>query len=619
MLANLFGSTEQRLRIAAVSGCGVLAVLVGFVAFSPSGLESFIRQGGYHYIGAVFGLFVVYVWRVADARREVWRGWLRRPGRTGLCLIAASLFVLWSDGYKHKILFDEYVLQGTAFQLHAMKEYGAMFRAYEIAGSWVPIDSFMDKRPYFFAFLVSLLHDLAGYRLANIFIVNSALAVAFLPLVYWLSRTVVARGPALLAVGLMASLPLLGQNATGAGMELHNLVMIALTAALGVLYLRAPDNDRAAALVLAAVLLAQSRYESVIYVLPAALVLVLGWFRAGRLVLPWPAIIAPLLLVPYAWHNRVLSATPQLWQLQEGQTRRFSFEYLPGNLTGAWNFFFDVSGNLANSWYLSAFGLVGIFWAVYAGWRWARAHPRAELGSAPVVLLAFGAGAAGNLGVLMFYYWSRLDDVIASRFALPSCLLLAIVAAVFADRAGGRRQPALRWAAAGLVVWLLVGALPAMSRRLYTEKNVLMQEITWEHSVLESRPGPLLFLTNKSTIPFVLWRIPSLINSVGRQRGPQISYHLGQGTFREVIIAQGLRPTTEQGDMGIDPLDFMPPEFELETIGERRFGNRWARLSRLVRIKAPPVSTPPPAAAGTDGDLFKPAPTAEKTSTGPSP
>jgi hypothetical protein len=45
-----------------------------------------------------------------------------------------------------------------------------------------------------------------------------------------------------------------------------------------------------------------------------------------------------------------------------------------------------------------------------------------------MTMLAFGAGIVGNLVLIMFYYWSRLDDTIASRFALPMCLLLALAA-----------------------------------------------------------------------------------------------------------------------------------------------------------------------------------------------
>lgn len=588
-LAKLLPTSAPRIRLGLALAAGALAGVIGFLAFEPRTLESLIRSGGYYYIAAVFALFCHYAIRVARARRAVWTAWLRRPGAVGCALLVAAVFVLWSDAFKHKILFDEYVLQGTAFQMHATKEYGTLVRAYEIAGSWVPIDSFTDKRPYFFTFLVSLLHDLTGYRVQNIFIVNAALVPVLLALVYWLARTLGGRGPALLAVGLLATLPLLGQNATGAGMELHNLTMVALVAALAVLYLRAPDEDRAAALVLGTVLLAQSRYESVIFVFPAAAILVLGWLRAGRLLLPWAVIVAPLLLIPYAWHNRVLSATPLLWQLQAGQTSRFGTEYLAGNLTGAWSFFFSYSGRLANSWFLSAIGGAAVVWLIGRAWRWARTEPRPELPPGTVALAAFGAGIAANFGLLMFYYWSRLDDVIASRFALPACLLLALLAAAMVGRLGRR---AIGWATLGLLVWLLVGALPAMARRLYTEENLVMQEVEWEYAVLTARPARVLLVSNKSTIPFLLWRIPSVLNTVGRQRGAQIRYHLAEGTFGEVIVAQTLRPTSVRGEMGVDPNDLMPPEFHLETIAEKRFGTRWARLSRVVSIE------PGPAAAG---------------------
>jgi len=167
-------------------GSGALAFVVGFIAFTPATMELMIRQGGYYYVAAVFVGFSFYALRLARSRAELWQQWLRAPGWPGLALIGAAVFVLWSDPFKHKVLFDEYVLQGTAFQMHAAKEYGTLVRAYEIAGSWVAIDSFADKRPYFFTFLVSLVHDLTGYRLINIFLVNVALTPVFLALVYWL-------------------------------------------------------------------------------------------------------------------------------------------------------------------------------------------------------------------------------------------------------------------------------------------------------------------------------------------------------------------------------------------------------------------------------------------------
>jgi 4-amino-4-deoxy-L-arabinose transferase-like glycosyltransferase len=486
--------------------------------------------------------------------------------------------------------------------MHATKEIGTVIRAYDIAGSWVPIDTFLDKRPYFFTFLVSLVHDLTGYRIANMFLVNVALTPLLFALVYWLGREVAGRGAALLAVGLLATMPLLGQNATGAGMELHNLAMLALTMTLAVLWLRAPDEDRLSLLVLGAILLAQSRYESAIFVVPVAVVIVAGWINAGRLILPWPAMVAPLLLVPRVWHNRFLDASPLLWQLNEGQTSRFGLDYLPGNLTGAWTFFFNLRPALANSWFLSALGSAGLAWFLWVACCWARRPGRAPLAPAALALVAFGAGIVGNLVLIMFYYWSRLDDTIASRFALPTCLLLALSSAWFVHRFETGRVPAVRLATLAFAGWLLVWGLPVLAQRLYTSQNLVMQEVEWEHDELLKRPGPVLFVSNKSTIPFVLWRIPTINTSVARQRSAQIGYHLREGTFKEVIVAQALRPTSAKGEMGVDPDDLMPASYRLEPIVEKRFGGRYSRLSRMVAIDetvetGPAAGSVPPAKA----------------------
>jgi len=575
--------------------CGAVALELGYVAVPTIPAGHMIINWGYYYILGVFSLFIFYARRLAVSRREVWRAWIRRPGIAGLAIASCLAFALWSDSFKHKILFDEFVIQGTAYEMHATKQVSTILRAYNIDGTWLTIDTFLDKRPYFFPFLASLLDDLTGYRIANMFALNAACAAALLGLLYWFARQLAGRGPAILAVALMATMPLFGQNATGAGMDMHNLAMIALAACLGVLYLRVPSDDRLSAFVLGAVLLTQSRYESIIFIGPVALIVAAGWARAGRIVLPWPVVVAPLLLIPYAWHSRVLKATPLFWQLREGQTSAFSASNVADNLRGDLSFLFNRGPALANSWYLSVLGFAGLGWLLFGAWRWLRARPRPQLAPAVLVGAAFLAGVAGHFAVLLFYWWAKFNDLMASRFALPMCVAFAVLAAALVRGLEGLRVPALRIAAAGLGIWILVGGLPAIARRLYSDENLAMQEIEWEHSIIESEPGPVLMISNKSTIPFVLWHIETLISSVGAQRGEEIRYHMGEGTFREVLVSQAIRPTTANGDMGIDPEDIMPPGYHLEMIAEKRFGGRLDRLSRIVSID------PEPGKAGAPG------------------
>lgn len=586
---------DARRRLLVLAASAVAAVAIGFRLISPAQAEPWIVHGGYYYVLAVFAAALIYGWRVMEARREAWQPWLRRPGWDGVILALGLAVAIGSDQFAHKVLFDEYVLQGTAWHLHATKELGAPVRAYEFAGTWLTTDAFLDKRPYFFTFLVSLLHDLTGFRLANAFAVNVGCAAVCLGLTLWLVRALTGRaGAARLAVLLLATLPLFGQNATGASMEIHNLAMIAVTLAAAVLYLRAPGADRLALLVLSAVLLAQSRYESVIFVGPVALAVLAGWARAGRILLPWPALVAPLLLIPYAWHNRYVDTKPALWQLREGDTSRFGLRYLEGNLEGARNFFFSVSPGQPTSLALSLVGLAGLGWAL---WRWTRRSREAGGGWArwtpeQTAVALFGAGISANVAMLLFYYWSRFDEPITARFALPFCFLLAVAGGWGIGWMSNRGRPAVAVAGTALVAWLLVWGAPAYARRIYTLQNLVMHETDWELEQVMRRPGPVLAITSKATMPYLLQRIPAINTSVAGPRAAQIAWHLRQGTFREVLVAQVVRPTSARGDAGVEPDEVLPPEFKLETIDRKRFGTRWIRVSRVVSIDPLPAAAP---------------------------
>jgi hypothetical protein len=591
-LAGLFRGRDASTRASLLALSGAVAIYVGYVAIPPIPAGHLIIAWGYYFILAVFTAFLFYARRLALERPGVWRGWLRRPGAPGLAIACGALFAVWSDNFQHKILYDEFVIQGTAYEMHLTKLVSTIVRAYKVAGTWLPIDPFLDKRPYFFPFLLSLIHDLTGFRVANMYALNVACAVSLLCFLYWFAKQLAGKGPAILAVALMALMPLFGQNATGAGMDLHNLAMIALVACLGVLYLRVPCDDRLSLFVLGTVLLAMSRYESAIFVAPVALVVLVGWLRAGRLILPWPAIVAPMLLVPLAWHLRVFAATPVFFQLQEGQTSAFGWANIAGNFRGDASFLFNTGPALANSWYLSGIGLAGLAWLLFAAWGWLRRRPRPELPAAAVVGVAFGAGIAAHFVVLLFYWWAKFNDLMASRFALPMCLAFAVLAAALVRGLADRRIPALRMAWAGLGVWLLVGGLPAINLRAYTDTNLGMQELDWEHGIIDAQRGPVLVISNKSTIPFILWHIQAILNPVAATKAGDISYHMGQDTFSEVIVTQAIRPSSAEGDMGVDPEDLLPPNFHLQVIAEKRFGGRLDRVSRIVSIDPEPPGKP---------------------------
>jgi hypothetical protein len=576
-------------RLAACGLAAVGAVYIGFLGTEVSTAAALVTHGCYYVLLLTFALWVESLWRV----------WRQRPPGAGALphrelALAAVLIALFSamaissESFQSKILYDEFVLQSTAYNMHYFRDTVTMVRGYDLQGVFLSLDNYLDKRPNFYAFLVSLVHDLTGYRTMNAYWLNAALYPVTLGLAYYLGRQLVARWGGFLAVALLGSLPLLGQNATGSGMELLNFAMILVVIALGGAYLRQPDHARLSALVLGAVLLAQSRYESAAYVAPVAGLILLGWWRERRVILSWPAIVAPLLLVAYALQNKVLNNTRWQWELRADQETRFSVEYLARNLEAAREFLLNTTVRFANSPVLTIAGFAAL--AVLA---WLALRRRAEIRTltpGSIALITVSLCAVANTILIMFYYWAGFNDPIAARFSLPLYLVLT-----FAVVAAGA-QLVRRWPGTGILLALVavlatVDATNRFAQPLYSHLGI--DEIEWERRFVAARPPvPRLVITNKSTLPWLLEKTPSILNGRARLVADRVKYQLEEGGLGEILVMQTFRPATVDGDHQISPEDRLPG-FQLELLAEKRFGSKITRISRLVAVTLPPAPAGP--------------------------
>lgn len=588
------------LRLALFGVLAVVSVYFGFVAHSVSESRELLQRFGYYAIAATFAWAVLAIWRIAPGW---WRSGPALERRQvlllGVTILALTAVAVGTVPYSYKVLYDEFVLQNTALNLHQLREVGTTVRGYELEGAFVGFGSYLDKRPYFFAFLLSLIHDLTGYREANAFAFNTALLPVILALFYAVARRLMPARFAWAALVSFGALSLLALNAAGAGMEMLNLAMLFLVVLLAVHYLEAPDEPRLAALVLAAVLLAQTRYESSVYVAPTALLVLEGWRRAGRIILPAAAVLAPALLIPYALHNTYLSGTPLLWELREGVESRFGLQFVPGNLKHAAIYFCDFSGTLLNSWWLGIAGLPAaawVAWRVIRRWRqWGSSSP-GEIAS-----VVFAAAVTANLALLMFYFWGALDDPLVSRLSLPFSAVLAASLGWVAARVPEhwRERTALIVALGAIFSYQITGLRAPMH---HWQQNILMQEIAWEaEQVAGLPPANRLIVANKSPLFWIGRGVSAITTERARWRADRIKFHLDHHTFNEVLVMQLLRPLGAEGGYQIEPADRLPEHFVLEPVVERRFGVRLARISRVRELRVPAASALTPAAAPENG------------------
>ncbi len=571
------------LRLAGLGLSAVVAVYFGFIGLEVEVGGMVVKRYGYYFLLTAFALWVVALgrlWRrrAADdypSRREyLW---------AGLAIASLSLVAIGAESFRSKVLYDEFVLQSTAYNMHYFRDTATMVRGYDILGVFLSTDNFLDKRPNFYPFLVSLLHDFTGYRPLNAYLLNAVLLPVALGLVYYLGRRLNGLRGGLLAVLLLGSLPLLGQNATGSSMELLNVTMLLAVAALGAAYLRRPDDTRLSALVLGAVLLAQTRYESAIYVAPVSVIIALGWWRERRVIVSWVAVLAPLLLLPYALQNKVLSNSKWMWELRDNRETRFSLDYFWENLGGARDFFFNTNARLANSWPLTVLGLLAMVWVLA---RLLRARPApGGANTEHTALLLLSLGMVANTVLILFYYWSNLGDPLASRFSLPFHLVLAF-AVVVAAAAFDRRWP-VSWALlGGMTVFALGVTTTRHAQHLYSYLGI--DEVEWEKRYVAALPpGERIIISNKSTLPWLLVKKSSILIGRARLVADRLKYQLEQGPYRDILVVQALRPTTAEGDHQLVPEDRLPPGFTLELMVEKRFGTKISRISRLVSVQLP--------------------------------
>jgi hypothetical protein len=564
-----------------------VAVAVGFVLVSPLMAIKVVRFGGYYVILAAFAAFSVAL------VRELRTGGIRWTS-ADWWMVGAGLAVtsIWQAQEIHgfKILMDELVLNVTSQSMHFDREVFTPLKAHDVDGLHLVLGGILDKRPLFFPFLVSVLHDLTGFRPENAFVLNGVLAPLLLLLAGRLGCLLGGSTAAgIVTILLLAGVPLVGLSATGGGFDLLNLVMICACALLSIRFLNAPTRLSQDALVLGAVLLAQTRYESAIFVPVAGLVLVAGWWSLRRVVFSWGLVAAPLLLVTIPLQNKLFALSPGYWSV--GLTDDpFHTKYFFENVGHAVNFLFKVDEFQSGSLPLSIVGLVSLpFALLFVLRRWRATLARGE----QFVFAVFAAAILANLALLLCYFWGQLDDFMATRLALPLLLLFALAGAFVFGR--WFKEP-LPWRMAGgaAISWFWLWGVPFASRALGTNAFLTYQQLRWERGIIEQTPDSVFF-ASESALTAMIDRRPGMAITMLAERAPETAFHLRAGTYRDVYVFQRLQYDPDSGAMVPVEECRLGPEFVLETIEEVAFKPLYhGRVSRVAAVDSTRAEPRPP-------------------------
>ena len=554
-----------------------LAGCLGFYAIPDSVAITLVSRTGFWFVLVTLIIWVEALRRTLLPFKIAWReiDWL------ALSVIGASTVVLLvHETAGFKIIMDEIMLLGTSMSMHLDKLALTPLRGNDIQGAFVILDGIVDKRPLFFPTLLSLVHDIAGYRPSNVFVLNGVLTLLFLWLIYVAGRRVAGRSGAMLGVILFAGLPLLAHNSTGGGFELLNLTMIVATFLLGIRWVEKADPASMVAFVFSGLLLAQVRYESVIFLLPVAVLVLMVWFREGRAIVPWAVIAAPLLMVHYPLQNRIFDLRASAWEMasKPGYTSPFSLSYIPEGLSHAAKFFFAGPTDQPNSIVLSALGVVAIPFFVLLVLKRLRGF-RTE--SAPaVVVTIFSVGFLIHFALMMSYAWG-FDEVVTRRLSLPTHL--GMVLAIFAILPQFKNPTVIRVLLAVSVVGLLCRSIPSMAAHAYSQEYLPAREVAWRRAFMRDQPRPDYLMIDNDSILWITHQISATPTVVAAKRREDIAFHMRNRTFSGVYVFQRVNIDAETGRERFRDGDDLGPAFVLETVAEERL--QVLTISRISRVK----------------------------------
>jgi len=566
----------------------VLVLVARFFTINQFTAERLIVHYGYWAVAITFAAFAVLLARQLPSAGEILK--LGKAHRAGLlCVLLAGAYFQAHEPREFKVLFDEFVISGVARNMHFDREPTYPARGHYMDGHLAIMYSGLDKRPFFFPFIISLAHDLTGYRPENVFYINAGVAVILLLLVY--AFGFVLGGPRLgcLGVLLLAGLPLIAQNATGGGFELMNLVMILALYFAGRFYYRSPGAQGLDIFILTAVLLAQVRYESILYVLVVPMVVICKWRLEKRITLTWMAAISPGLLLTPLLVNKVFLSNPLFFQTGPGQAF-LSPHYLWANAIKAMFYLFYPSDDSTNSVLLSVLGVFGLgFFAFLAGqklkqWFLQRSEDL-------VLFFIFAVICTGTV-VALCVFWGDWDDPMVSRFSLPLQLLMVLLTLrVAVEFVKSRPLPKWTLVVAGMLIVLFTA--PASARLYQTNHIITAREYSWLFEYLSHKDPTSTLTIAGSCLGPLLYNMPAISVASAKTARWQLKTCLNEGIYREIIVFQRFQMDYQLGkyvEAGPAPLG---DGFKLETIAEKKFHpDMVSRISRLVDVDVTHVHAP---------------------------
>lgn len=566
-------------------GSAVLALSVPLVFAENDLASSLIKHVGKRYMLTVLLLFLYFF---SKALKQLDKKAVKES--MGFHFSAITVIVL-STLYLHlhfdqgfKILFDEHILSSTAMSIHYDQTVYAQSAFVLDENETLRRFGFVDKRPIFFPFLISLVHSILGFHPENVFLLNSFLTFLLLCLLYSAVYQICGKRSGIFAVLLLTTLPLLAQNTTGGGFEILNLCLIAMLLLSGFGYMKQLGSSGLNLLIIVSVLLANCRYESILYVMVPAGLFILKGIKEKAFKLTWFATFSPLLLISPLLSYSIFQADDQF--KQTNGNAMLSFTHVPDNFAAAFAYLFDWGQKYSNSILLSILGCAAFVFLTVELVRWFKGRY-----SKDIYLLAFsivGFVVISNVILALNYFWGEWTDPRVARFSLPLQFLFAATVPL-SIRYCFKLKKIPTWVLLGVVVFTVCNT--SSKSRYINENDGLLLAPACEWSIKwvnEKTKNANSFIISDACIGFILHGYAALsIDSANSIIEYVQSVHESD-LYDDILFVEGFWYDENLKRLSVPGFTKRAIYFITEPLDQYKVNDSISfQISRLIRIEEP--------------------------------
>lgn len=268
-----------------------------------------VRELSYYF---VFILFFTWVFYVVSIFHGIFLSILQKHYPALITVVVVSILVFLISPPRYKILTDEADLMGISMMMFEEREVGVPVEGIfnEYGAPECKINS--PKRPLLFPLLVSVVHTLIGYSANNGFVLNFLISVFILFFFYLLVLRFLPVLYGYIGLLLMVASPIYVFCISSSGFEPLNLLFTIFLFLLLEDVRRSKNNPRKIELLLlTASLLAQCRYESILFLVITVVALL--WQKNNELKeISYYSMLLPFTLLPVLWQHVLHLKQPEI-------------------------------------------------------------------------------------------------------------------------------------------------------------------------------------------------------------------------------------------------------------------------------------------------------------------